>query len=521
MQPPPLISTANILITNPQSYERAMAQGKPVSASYSASILSPLPPTPASSEYMYDQAPVYQDYFTNTNSVYQNYQQPHHQHQHQHQQPQQPLHHPLFPNDQHYTSPYQLPSPVSYPEVSNPLALFSNPPDQYNYIPQTPSSSTHQHSPKVYENLGPVTNTDHPDWQYKYRELIRHYQDHILSLIVLNPGTESLWHDYSAMLASKHAFLAFSICAFASLHMDYCNLQQQPARHFEPSELSMNLYDQALAQCGAECTNVNQGNYEAAYFATYLIWLCSYRLGHIPFYSDAPYKTDVFSLGKGPISLLTSMKAYLPHSPLNLEWLSYSEGLGNSINTSSNNIPIKVVDSLLALNQILTLNGDLVHKPDHALSLIRDDTFVSGAALAAVPLATPKATYFSALTTLRTCIQKTLSTPSGNYRNLYEWSMTVDASFLNLLKKRRPFALVVVAHYLAMLLFHSKPDLFWLHDRLLHEIKLIITDQQRSEWMAFMKWPTMVVQTVEARQNSNGPLPLGIEMLKQMIQYTL
>lgn len=550
-----------------------MAQGRPINSSYSSSSSesSAHPPTPASTastaEYVYNQPstlPVYQDYFNSYQQPYMYQHHPHHTYpalqtfpqpayaaQYDQSQQQSQTHAPPQPSFQ----PQLLPPPVTYAELPGAVALVPSPYEQYTPFPgQLPppvAQNIHpQQQPPAHAQLpqlsgvykapvtSPVTTTDHPEWPNKYRELIKHYQDHVANLVLLQPETTLLWQNFVVQLTAKHPFLAFAICAFASLHMDYCQKPQQ----FEASELSMNLYNQALAQCGAECTNVSPENFEAAYFATHLIWLCSYRLTKtIPFYSDFYTKTDLFSLGKGPISILTSMRTYLPTSSLRAELLTAPE-VGNTV-------PTRLLDSLLMLSQMLTMDGDLAQNSTQILEMLRNgpvsppvdennvfagkynNPLYSGHSPLASSSQSPAATtrkkaYIEVLRDLRQSVRKTVAT--GNFAHLHRWSMnvsTVSPHFLSILREeRRPFALVIMAHYFALLLFHSKPSLFWLHERLINEVNDITAaisgvPEIAMEWTAFLKWPTMVLQTVQAQQAKDQAL--GIEVFKQMIQYTL
>lgn len=649
-----------------------MAQGRsPIAVSYSSSSSSAT--TPASSlNYVYSQPlhnppvqPVYQEYFNQYQP--QSYQSVASQQAPQ-QTPQQqqliqtqyqpatysydqqaayPQYYSSYPQSYStYPQLYQVPHPpvpqaaavsaastATYSEINgpNPLNLLAS--NQYSYdqyegythlsSQQQQQHAQHQLQPQQHQLLpyavipqtSVVTSTDHPDWPTKYRELIRHYQEHILSQIIAQPPTSYLWRDFAVSLAGKHPFLAFAVCAFASLHMDYLNCKVSSTvgaaatRQFEPSELSMNLYNQALAQCGVECNNVNQNNFEAAYFATSLIWLCSYRLTKtVPFYSDGPGKTDIFSLTKGPISILVSMKAYITPSPLAAEL--------NSPTDFDHTIPTKIVDDLLVLSHMLGPDGNADQNPTQLLEIIRngpvsppidDPTQEPSAAPRSQPAAymsqdtytmhnlsrsssqylrvgsdgssmdhpgktsgmyqpplssssssglhmnvgsmpnantpdmdpassldtsnlgtTRKSAYIEALTSLRVCIRKTIS--FNSFMRLHEWPMVVNTQFLNMIRQERnPFALVILAHFFAMLLFQSHPSLFWINDRLLYEIRLIsgttgnISTPPRipRNWEPLMKWPNMVVAAVEEHQAKGFDSPLGIEMFKEMVQRTL
>lgn len=589
-----------------------MAQGRSLAAAYSyAPATGPTPaaphnqhqhhpPTPASSaDYLYpDQQPATAaaipgyDYFPNQPaSAYPGAQQQQQQpYAYQHPGAQQPYAQ-YDQQQQQYPAYQQLPPPhpiAGYPnaaaaDLPNPLSLLA-PSNQQ----ESPFIYSHPQQPQP-QHQQVMVSPDHPDWPTKYHELLRHYQDHVLTQLDMKPARAVLWRDYAVALAAKHPFLAFAICAFASLHLDFCRLQQQQgysrlpaAQPFEPSELSMNLYNQALALCEAECgptAPTLANNFEAAYFATSLIWMCSFRLTKtIPLYASPGFSgIDIFSLAKGPISILASVKAYLPHSPLKPEFDithgSESSGAGSKLDDI--NISVKIVDYLQMLAQMLTADGELTQNPGQILEMIRNgpvsppveepaihpymasgyqdpkdypynygytygqssSSFTPAAASSSGTPTTRKAAFIDALTSLRSSIRMTLT--SGDFAHLFKWSMTLRPSFLALIRgdpHPHPFALVILAHYLAALLFGSRSTVFWEHERLISEIKLITGSAGHAhimgqaprvpqDWMAFLKWPQMVVQTVEAQQQQQRKggqsQALGMEVMKQMIQYTL
>jgi hypothetical protein len=375
-----------------------------------------------------------------------------------------------------------------------------------------------------------VTSTTHPSWPLKFQELIKHYQDQSSQFTPSFPYSQYLWRDYALSLSAKHPFLGTAICTFASLHLDF---NTQP---FSPSSLSLELYEQTVAQCSA--VSVDKTNFEALYFATSLIWLCSYRLiKMVPFYrrvQDLSSPTDIMSLYKGPQSILVSFKVCLPSSPLNK--LIIGAGGSEFDNNPLLLAPVNILDDLLVL---ACLTANLASSSQQSASIAQHlESIRSGQHSQPPPIEEIYATssgsgptgsssyyqpyiaYYQAIYCLKDCVRQAIA--FSDLSKLHEWPQTVNAEYLALLRtyEQNPFALVVLNYFLVMLLFMSHPSMFWLHERLLYEIRSVSQQLSEQSWGSVLEWPNMVLQTVEIQQQVKDE-PLGVLMFKQMVQYRL
>lgn len=132
-----------------------------------------------------------------------------------------------------------------------------------------------------------------------------------------------------------------------------------------------------------------------------------------------------------------------------------------------------------------------------------------------------KASCIEVLTVLRLFARKVVAMKS--FTRLHLWRMLLNRQFLTMLREdRHPFALIIMAHYLAFMLF-QKPY-FWLFDRLLNEIKKITEASPKvmpHEWSPLLKWPRLVVDTIEERRRNGNYEMLGIELFAEMVDYTI
>lgn len=425
----------------------------------------------------------------------------------------------ISPQHQIPHQPIQLPQQQGYlsPAPQNSMVMDYN---TYNYQQYyQPSFST------------VVTSTTHPNWPLKFQELIKHYQDQSSRFTPSFPYLQYLWRDYALGLSAKHPFLGTAICTFASLHLDF---NTQP---FSPSSLSLELYEQTVAQCSA--MNVDETNFEALYFATSLIWLCSYRLiKMVPFYrrvQDLSSPTDIMSLYKGPQSILVSFKAHLPTSPLNK--LMIGAGSGSEFDNNPLLLaPVNILDDLLILacltanlespsQQPVTIAQHLEtirsgqHSPPPPIDEIYSTSSGSGSTGSSSYYQYYVA-YYQAINSLKYCVRQAITL--SDLSKLHEWPQAVNAEYLALLRtyEQNPFALVILNYFLVMLLFMSHPSMFWLHERLLYEIRSLSQQLSEQSWGSVLEWPNMVLQTVEIQQQMKDE-PLGVLMFKQMVQYRL
>lgn len=509
-QPPPPINTDNIFITNPESYELAIAQNKsPASSYFTAKAINGSNPRKTSATSSDSSSK------TSTpgelESLSRDATSPHLFIQHS------------FPQNIASASSVR-PSLEQYEQIHGNQPGYSNNfpvlATQSNYqlenaIPQSGLLEC-QSFPGYYASQTiPINSiippTSHPNWHYQSQQLLKYYQDYTFRLVPSNPYSGFLWRDYILSLANKHSFLATAICTFASLHID-SNTQS-----FQASQLSLSLYNQALSECGAECVNVNIANLEAAYFASTLIWMCSYRLlKTVPYYlsPNDVQTTDIFSLLKGPISILNSIKNYIPESPLSKIKIGY-----NLSQLLEGPVPVYystlILDDLILLchrlpvisdfdfNQLVTL---IRRTPSNAPPTIYSDD-------PSVPV------YLQSLDILCHCVQKSIF--HNDITKLHDWPQNITPEFLHLLRDyaRNPFALIILAHYFAFLMFATHPSIFWLHDRIFYEINKIQSLLPGS-WIRFMNWPNMVSENARVHLQVKNE-PMGLEALKQMVLYKL
>lgn len=555
--PPPPINTANIFITNPQSYELALAQGKsPVSAYYnppqtpklkklsvassSSTSTSKTSISSASSQssnnssfavnsqfiqHSFPQQLSFSSFPVSQSQSHEKYQQQHQPSKLQYiEQPtQRPVLHPqplpgypIIPHQHH----------VSQQQVQNLQQQgYPSPAPQNSFIIDYNTYNYQQYYTPVFNTV--VTSTSHPNWPIKFQELIKHYQDQSFSFTPSFPYSQYLWRDYALGLSVKHPFLGIAICTFSSLHLD------STAQAFSPSLLSLELYEKTVAQCSAVC--VDKTNFEAVYFATSLIWLCSYRLlKMVPFYrqaQDLNSPTDIMSLYKGPYSILISFKGLLSSSPLSKLMI----GIGNEFENNPLMLaPVNILDDLLNLSHLITNSNMPFSEPidiPRFIEIIRagqhsspsmDEIFLTnsnGGALESSGYYQPFVAYYQAINSLKNCVRQAIAL--NDLSKLHEWPQTVNTDYLALLRayEHNPFALVVINYFLAMLLFMSHPSVFWLHDRLIYEIRHISQQLPEPSWTAVLEWPNTVLHTVEIQQMKGEPL--GIQTFKQMVQYRL
>lgn len=466
----------------------------------------------------------------------------------------------------------------------------------------------------------------YPGWSETIDSLILNYKQHHQSFLYTHNNSMYVWSDFLYSLLPTHQFLLYATCSLSSLHVDYMRCRNE-GLPFEASDLSMYLFNTALATTSQESRSITTKNFEGLFLASSMIFSSSFRMKHsvIPLFATRDGHIDLVSLSKGPLIILKCMKDYLPDSPLADIFSKGSHDLEKLVST-------KLCDNLLQVCTMLDEPpfyafsrddpnfNDMVGDdgPEHNLKIILDvlrngpasppqevrssssqlGSFMTKENLAylrlnpwdpmylpegvsegeiVIPedeedgLASPghsdsedsqssfsmndntpssssskfksnamnrKITYTESLTILRVCCRKVLTVRS--FSRLFVWMMLLGDKFLFALRDpyertNFPFSRVILAHFLALMMF--APQHFWHLDRLMFELKLIMGDQPDlamseylgdyydsglpSEWQPFLRFPRMVLNTIQERHKLGNYEPLGLDMFKNAVDYML
>ncbi|KAI9931437.1 hypothetical protein MW887_010012 [Aspergillus wentii] len=263
-----------------------------------------------------------------------------------------------------------------------------------------------------------------------------------------NSAVERIWQTVVPREAMKHPFLLHGLLALSALHIAFNN-EGDERDHY--SKIAQSHQIQSLASLKHTAGCVNRTNCEAVFAVSNIVTASFFALpslrGPVPGGSAIDDLCEVFQSTRESMNLLTEAAQWVEDTEL--------RPLVKSTPTMPNTSRLAIL-CLQRLNMTLA-SRDPQHEKD-----VYD--------IALQHLAS----------SLETLAQGGEATPVA-----FLWILRIPSRFIELLRERQPFALVILAHYAVTI--HSMRGHWWMGDlgeRVLHEIGLHLN----AEWRQSIDW---------------------------------
>lgn len=338
-------------------------------------------------------------------------------------------------------------------------------------LSSSPSTSTSMSSPSPAVRLAEPLRSNQPQIQTEYPskclsarsetlyledlELMMHWCTTTYKSMARDSTSERIWQTLIPRLSLRYPALRQGLLALSALHLASTNISSHRWRYLDTARA---YQAQALEGLQAETDDVPEAQSQATFALCCIMIIFTFGFCQIDREND-PNETqpdnldeffEVFRLTRWLVSIM--MRSIDPIARSELRPLVKSENPAPTMPDMSR----LVIFSLLRQN-----SEEETRNPDHETK-----------------------TYDSAIGHLSNALKQLMNGEPSVFA--FSWSVWIPVEFLGLLEARRPFALVILAHY-AVILHHLR-DLWWMGDwgtRILEEIG----DLLGPEWQQLINWP--------------------------------
>lgn len=307
-------------------------------------------------------------------------------------------------------------------------------------------------------------------WTMQDMELMHHFTISAPAFLASNETVAGMWRDVVPKLAfgDENGCAMHGILAVAALHLAF----------LEPENRSMRLisatahYDQAVRIISAIVPNICKANCETLFISSSLIVVFATASPLLPGNAGSGHENEPWSLPEW-IPLIRGV-----HSILKEVWSWVETGrlgaiLGFRFYDGPNPLP---EDMKQALNNLYRLCTDTSEPNPEEIK----DTEISS-------------TYFTAIHELQKSFSNSIHSGSSMVSLMFLWPISMTDKFVALLKEKRPRALIIFAHYCALL---KRIELHWWVDgRAEYElVRIERSIEELDKWNKWLEWPTKMVR---------------------------
>ena len=362
---------------------------------------------------------------------------------------------------------------------TNPPKLEDSPKASDSKRQRTRSSDTKsvRHSSVGLSPASPGTDVNGPDrnlkpLQMEELELLHHFITETCYTLSDRLKSHELWRITIPQIAFQHEFLMRGILAISALHLS--NLRPMMKEHY--TRAGVEQQDAALSSFRPIMSGMDDTNCDASFAMSSLIVVYGF---------ESPKASD--SLG---------MFSY--QGERSDEWLPLIRGVNSILQSLWTHVKSGRLSGLLHDHEGQPAPTDLPNVLSDQLSNLEqfcDNIQGDEEDITACKMA---------LGQLRHCFVKLNNkTPDECEVSLaFLWPVMIPERFLTMLHKKRPEALIILAHYCVIL--HHLDGYWWMRGWAGH-IMDNIQRELRNEWQYWLEWPSHAV-SVEAKVLTNGYL---------------
>lgn len=313
-----------------------------------------------------------------------------------------------------------------------------------------------------------LSTTSQLGWTMQDMELMHHFTLAAPAFLASNEAVAGMWRDAVPKLAfsDEYGCAMHGILAVAALHLAF----------LEPENRSMRLitatahYDQAVRTISAMISNICKDNCETLFISSSLIVVFATASPLLP--GNSGHENEPWSLPEW-IPLIRGV-----HSILKQVWDWVETGrlgamLGFRFYDGPDPLPEEMKKILGNLYRLCTDTSE----PDP--EEIRDTDISS--------------TYFTAIHELQKSFSNSVDSGSSMVSLMFLWPVSLSDKFVTLLKEKRPRALVIFAHYCALL--KRIESYWWVDGRAEYElVRIERSIEELDKWKKWLVWPTKMVR---------------------------
>lgn len=305
-------------------------------------------------------------------------------------------------------------------------------------------------------------------------ELLHHFTIAAPRFLASNDTLAGMWRDEVPKLAfgDQCGCALHGILAVAALHLAF----------LEPENRSMRLisatahYDQAVRLISVMIPNINKDNCEALFITSTLIVVFATASPLLPGNASPGHRNEPWSIPewipliRGVVSILKEVWNWVETGRL-------GPMLGFRFYDGPDPLPGEMKT---ALNDLYRLCTDASEPDPEEIK----DTEISS-------------TYFTAIHELQKSFSNSVYSQTSMVSLMFLWPISMTEKFVALLGEKRPRALIIFAHYCALL---KRIEMHWWVDgRAEYELVRIersIDDLEK--WNKWLEWPTKMVRGVSS-----------------------
>lgn len=348
------------------------------------------------------------------------------------------------------------------------------------------AASSTDNSPALPNSYLDGSGAKLPGLQLEDLELLHHFTTQTCFTLSDRAASHELWRVNAPQVAFQHDFLMRGILAISALHMAW--LKPDKKDHY--SHIAVRQQDAALSAFRSIMSKMDQTNCDAFFGLSSLIVVYGFA---------APKASD--SLGLFSYSGDDSD-----------EWLPLIRGVNSILMNVFPWIKQGRLSGLLHDHQQEPPRQDLPPVLKDQLSHLETlcERVADGQEAADA--------YRTTLTMLRMCFIRMKNRPpyECEVSISFLWPVMIPQDYISLLNRRRPEALIILAHYCVIL--HHLDDYWWMRGWAMHiidNIKRELNDEQRF----WIEWPTRVI-TSDEKVLTNGTLETPISRNRVSNKFT-
>ncbi|CAH0053769.1 unnamed protein product [Clonostachys solani] len=289
--------------------------------------------------------------------------------------------------------------------------------------------------------------------------LLHHYTTNVALTLSRDPATAPLWGTSLPQAAFSHQFLMHGLLGVSALHYAHTNPQQEREFTF----VSSRYQDLALQYFTTHLNDLNDQNFTPFFFLGTLIFLLATCSIAKPQDTEKPVSPEEIARS---FSLLQGVKSIISAMPT---WIQNQDG------------PLAPLLQMMDPVEEKQLGG-FQSRLERLSALTRE---TSPASLDAINVRT---SCLLAIESLRTtyCACKGDQSLSGS-RRVWTWPMTLTQLFIELIQIAHPLALIILAHYAALVRPHEHPD--WVSHGWSGNVMISVASSLGPEWHEWLAWP--------------------------------
>ncbi|KAJ3547802.1 hypothetical protein NM208_g1325 [Fusarium decemcellulare] len=363
------------------------------------------------------------------------------------------LHHPSRPPPPPPPVLRQNPVVISKPSVGTSSPTLDHRLPHSGTPPALPANRADNASPQLFS----------PDWMQTLR-LLHHYSTVVYLTLSRDPATAELWKTAVPESAFSHEFLMHGLLGVSALHYAHTH----PDQEHEYTLVSSHYQNLALRYFTAHLPDLNDQNCKPFFFLGTFIFLLTTCSIARPRESEKPVTPEDIARS---FLLIQGVKTIVSFKPI--ETWKQDGPLAPLIQMMD---PVEVIQT-----------GAFQTRMEHLSALARqvrpfgfDAINTQTACLLAIE---------SLRTTHCACMSKHSMSVA---RRVWMWPMTLTQLFVDLIRSTDPLALIILAHYAALVRQYEHPD--WINQGWSVNVMASVESSLDREWREWITWPKKSIQ---------------------------